>query len=102
MSLSDYHLFLSLKNFLSGQNFKSGDEIQNAVGCYFASKMGSMFFEHGIQKPPHVGVPWLISVENISLIDVIYDCYFWINMLTKKATLIIARPNIRRFRVYKW
>jgi histone-lysine N-methyltransferase SETMAR len=49
---SDYHLFQSLKNFLRGQNFRNAEECQNAIGRYFASKVGSNFFERGIRKLP--------------------------------------------------
>lgn len=49
---SDYHLFLSLKNFLRGKRFKNDDELQNCLGQYFASKMGTDFYERGLKKLP--------------------------------------------------
>jgi hypothetical protein len=49
---SDYHLFRSLKNFLRGRHFTKDDEVENAVGQFFASKLGSDFFKRGIKKLP--------------------------------------------------
>jgi histone-lysine N-methyltransferase SETMAR len=49
---SDYHLFRSLKNFLRGRCFTKDEEVQNAVGQFFASKLGTDFFKRGIKKLP--------------------------------------------------
>jgi len=40
-----------------------------------------------------VANPLSIFLENILLFNDIFDCYFGINNLTKKATLIMTRPN---------
>ncbi|CAK5039643.1 unnamed protein product [Meloidogyne enterolobii] len=50
---SDFHLFRSLKIFLRGQNFKNSEDVENAIGLYFVSKMQTGFFECGIRKLPH-------------------------------------------------
>jgi len=49
---SDYHVFRSLKNFLRGKQFLNDEELENGVGQYFASKLGTDFFTRGIRKLP--------------------------------------------------
>lgn len=49
---SDYHLFLSLKNFLRGRRFTEDAEVEEAVGQYLTSKIGTDFFRRGIRKLP--------------------------------------------------
>jgi histone-lysine N-methyltransferase SETMAR len=49
---SDYHLFRSLKNYLRGKRFKNDEEVQNGLGQFFVSKMGTDFFERGLKKLP--------------------------------------------------
>ena len=46
---SDYHLFLSLQNFLSGKKFKNEEDIKQALVNFFASK-DETFFKNGIYK----------------------------------------------------
>lgn len=58
---SDYHLFRSLKNFLRDREFLNDDEVQQAVEQYLASKMGTNFYERGIQKLP---IRWRMVVNN--------------------------------------
>uniref|UniRef100_A0A0N5BM18 HTH_48 domain-containing protein n=1 Tax=Strongyloides papillosus TaxID=174720 RepID=A0A0N5BM18_STREA len=48
---SDYHLFLSLQNFLNGRSFRNDDEVKSALSEYF-SKKDRVFFESGIDKLP--------------------------------------------------
>ncbi|KAM0726119.1 Histone-lysine N-methyltransferase SETMAR [Formica fusca] len=48
---SDYHLFLSLQNFLRGKKFKNEEDIKQALVQFFASK-DKTFFENGIYKLP--------------------------------------------------
>lgn len=48
---SDYHVFLSLKNFLRGRQFKSQQEIKDAMQGYFDSKEAD-FWDRGIRKLP--------------------------------------------------
>jgi histone-lysine N-methyltransferase SETMAR len=46
---SDFHLFRSLQNFLSGAKFRSAEETKNAVSDFFCSKKPD-FFKEGIYK----------------------------------------------------
>ena len=48
---SDYHLFLSLQNFLGGKKFKNEEDIKQALVNFFASKHKT-FFKNGIYKLP--------------------------------------------------
>lgn len=48
---SDFHLFRSLQNFLDGKNFRSRDDVQEALGVFFSSKPNN-FFSDGIKKLP--------------------------------------------------
>jgi hypothetical protein len=45
---SDFHVFLHLKTFLSGQQFHD-DEVKEAVNTWFASQAAT-FYNAGIQK----------------------------------------------------
>ncbi|GFX21386.1 histone-lysine N-methyltransferase SETMAR [Trichonephila clavipes] len=47
---SDYHLFLSLKNFLSDKKFGSREDCENQL-LFFANK-DQYFYERGIMKLP--------------------------------------------------
>ena len=58
---SDYWLFRSMKTFLRNKRFKNDDELENAIGQYLASKMGTDFFERGIMKLPS---RWRLVVKN--------------------------------------
>ena len=49
---SDYHLFLSLKNFLRDRRFDNQDQVKAALEAYFATKIGTDFYERGIRKLP--------------------------------------------------
>lgn len=49
---SDFHVFRSLKNFLRGRRFQNDEQLENAVGQWIASKMGTNFWERGIRKLP--------------------------------------------------
>ena len=49
---SDYHLFRALKNFLRGRQFQNDEELENVVREFLASKLGTNFFERGIDKQP--------------------------------------------------
>ena len=51
LALSDYHLFLSLQNFLQGKKFKNEEDIKKALVQFFASK-DKAFFKNGIYKLP--------------------------------------------------
>ncbi|KAJ4438717.1 hypothetical protein ANN_14664 [Periplaneta americana] len=46
---SDFHLFLDLKKFLSGQRFDGDDEVKTAVREWFASQAGE-FHNEGIER----------------------------------------------------
>ena len=46
---SDYHLFLSLQNFLRGKKIKNEEDIKQALVNFFASK-DENFFKNGIYK----------------------------------------------------
>ena len=48
---SDYHLFLSLQNFLTGKKFKNEEDVERALVQFFASK-DETFFKNGIYKLP--------------------------------------------------
>lgn len=48
---SDYHLFLSLQNFLNGKKFKNEEDVKQALVQFFASK-DETFFKNGIYKLP--------------------------------------------------
>ena len=48
---SDYHLFLSLQNFLKGKKFKNEEDVKQALVQFFASK-DETFFKNGIYKLP--------------------------------------------------
>ena len=48
---SDYHLFLSLQNFLTGKKFKNEEDVKQALVQFFASK-DETFFKNGIYKLP--------------------------------------------------
>lgn len=48
---SDYHLFLSLQNFLKGKKFKNEADVRQVLLEFFASKDKS-FFKNGIYKLP--------------------------------------------------
>lgn len=52
IALSDYHLFLALKNFLQGRQIQNDKELEKALRMFFASKVGTDFFECGIRKLP--------------------------------------------------
>uniref|UniRef100_A0A183C988 HTH_48 domain-containing protein n=1 Tax=Globodera pallida TaxID=36090 RepID=A0A183C988_GLOPA len=52
---SDYHLFLSLKNFLRGRRFTEDAQVEEAVGQYLTSKIGTDFFRRGIKNFLPVG-----------------------------------------------
>ena len=51
LALSDYHLFLSLQNFLQGKKFKYEEDIKKALVQFFAFK-DKAFFKNGIYKLP--------------------------------------------------
>uniref|UniRef100_A0A0K0FCL9 Histone-lysine N-methyltransferase SETMAR (inferred by orthology to a human protein) n=1 Tax=Strongyloides venezuelensis TaxID=75913 RepID=A0A0K0FCL9_STRVS len=57
---SDYHLFLSLQNFLNGRSFRNDDEVKSALSEYF-SKKDRIFFESEIDKLPN---KWRHVVNN--------------------------------------
>lgn len=46
---SDFHLFLSLQNYLNGKKFNTTDEVKTALDTFFASKPES-FYSNGIKK----------------------------------------------------
>ncbi|CAK9826575.1 Mariner Mos1 transposase [Anthophora retusa] len=48
---SDYHLFLSLQNFLQGKKFKNEEDIRQELVQFFASR-DKTFFKNGIYKLP--------------------------------------------------
>ena len=48
---SDYHLFLSLQNLLTGKKFKNEEDVERALVQFFASK-DETFFKNGIYKLP--------------------------------------------------
>ncbi|GFX75128.1 mariner Mos1 transposase [Trichonephila clavipes] len=48
---SDYHLFLTLQNFLSEKNLGSREDCENRLLDVFANKSQD-FYERGIVKPP--------------------------------------------------
>lgn len=48
---SDYHVFLSLKNFLRGKRFRNQTEVEAALRDYFDSKE-TEFWTRGIKKLP--------------------------------------------------
>jgi transposase len=49
---SDYHLFKSLKNYLRGRRFTKDADVEEAVGQYLTSKIGTNFFYAGIHALP--------------------------------------------------
>jgi hypothetical protein len=46
---SDFHLFLHLKNFLTGQRFNSDEDVKRAVQKLLSSQAAT-FYDKGIQK----------------------------------------------------
>lgn len=48
---SDFHLFLSLQNFLNGKKYKNETDVDQALHKFFASKNES-FYKNGIDKLP--------------------------------------------------
>ncbi|XP_025155848.1 histone-lysine N-methyltransferase SETMAR-like [Harpegnathos saltator] len=49
LALSDYHLFLSLQNFLDGKKLTSREDCENRLVEFFANK-DQGFYERGIMK----------------------------------------------------
>ena len=49
LSLTDYHLFRDLDNFVRGKIFKKEDEVKNAVETFFSEK-STNYFEKGIER----------------------------------------------------
>uniref|UniRef100_A0A914DGL5 Transposase n=1 Tax=Acrobeloides nanus TaxID=290746 RepID=A0A914DGL5_9BILA len=48
---SDYHIFLSLKNFMRGRQFKNRDQVEASLREYFEFKEPE-FYARGIRKLP--------------------------------------------------
>lgn len=57
---SDYHLFRSLQNYLTGKKFNSADELKDAVSNFFASKSNT-FYKQGIGMLPE---RWQLIIDN--------------------------------------
>ena len=57
---SDYHLFLSLSNHLSGKQFQNEEQVKQDITSFICSKT-SEFFERGIKKLVN---RWQIIVDN--------------------------------------
>lgn len=57
---SDYHLFRSLQNYLSGKEFSKEDDIKNALDNFFMSK-SSRFYEEGLMNLP---LRWQKVIDN--------------------------------------
>lgn len=57
---SDFHLFRSMQNFISGKIYKTKVEIKNDIDSYIPSK-SEEFFSSGIKKLPE---RWKNIVEN--------------------------------------
>ena len=98
---SDYWLFRSMKTFLRNKRFKNDDEVENAIGQYLASKMGTDFYERGIKKLPS---RWRLVVKNEGnyFIEWSFDfinyhaCNFWLclwNFIVIKTRLIMSPPG---------
>ena len=57
---SNYHLFLSLQNFLRGKKFKNEEDIKQALANFFASK-DETFFKNRIYK---LSARWQEVIKN--------------------------------------
>ena len=57
---SDYHLFLSLRNYLCNKHYEDFDELKSDLTAFFESKPGS-FYRRGIELLPE---RWAKVVEN--------------------------------------
>jgi len=57
---SDYHLFLSLRNYLCNKHYEDFDELKSDLNAFFESKPGS-FYRRGIERLPE---RWSKVVEN--------------------------------------
>ena len=57
---SDYHLFLSLNNYLCNKHYEDFDELKSDLTAFFESKPGS-FYRRGIELLPE---RWAKVVEN--------------------------------------
>jgi histone-lysine N-methyltransferase SETMAR len=57
---SDYHLFLSLRNYLCNKHYEDFDELKSDLTAFFESKPGS-FYRRGIELLPE---RWSKVVEN--------------------------------------
>jgi histone-lysine N-methyltransferase SETMAR len=60
LSPSDYHLFLSLRNYLCNKHYEDFDELKSDLTAFFESKTVS-FYRHGIELLPE---RWAKVVEN--------------------------------------
>ena len=60
LSSTDYHLFLSLRNYLCNKHYEDFDELKSDLTAFFESKPAS-FFRRGIELLPE---RWAYVVEN--------------------------------------
>ncbi len=60
LSTSDYHLFLSLRNYLCNKHYEDFDALKSDLTAFFESKTVS-FYRHGIELLPE---RWAKVVEN--------------------------------------
>ncbi|KAL3071615.1 hypothetical protein niasHT_031979 [Heterodera trifolii] len=66
---SDYHLFLSLKNFLRGRRFTEDTEVEEAVGQYLPQRMAQTSSTKGASENSHSGGERLLTVMAITLLS---------------------------------
>ena len=60
LSPTDYHLFLSLRNYLCNKHYEDFDELKSDLTAFFESKPAS-FYRRGIEQLPE---RWANVVEN--------------------------------------
>ena len=87
---SDYHLFLSLRNYPWNKHYEDFDELKSDLTAFFESKPGS-FYRRGIELLPE---RWAKVVENNG--DYIVD-WCCISLLKNK---VIIKPEKKILRTY--